>query len=258
MLEFDAETTQLLEVAYQGADVTRRRQATFDALQPAPGETILDIGCGNGLLTLELARAVGPDGKIVGLDPSEDMRAAAIARCNEFDCVDVLEADAFQMPLDEATVDKAASVQVFEYVDDLPAASKEAYRVLRRGGRLVVGDLHWDSLIWHSDNPERMARMIAAWDNHFVERCIPAILPPLLRKAGFVVEKINPITICDHLLKPDGLANLLIHIMESFAVQNGYVSDKEALLWKDEQHRLAKEERFFFSITHFVICARKP
>ena len=71
MLKFDAETTKILDDAYQGADITRRRQASFDALTPIPGETIIDIGCGNGLLTGELARAVGPKGRVIGIDPSE-------------------------------------------------------------------------------------------------------------------------------------------------------------------------------------------
>lgn len=76
MLKFDAEITRILNNAYEGADLTRRRQASFDALKPSPGDTIIDIGCGNGLLTAELARAVGPTGKIIGVDPSEDMLKA--------------------------------------------------------------------------------------------------------------------------------------------------------------------------------------
>ncbi|MEY8117875.1 methyltransferase domain-containing protein [Falsihalocynthiibacter sp. BN13B15] len=258
MLEFDAKTTRLLEVAYQGADVTRRRQASFDALQPAPGETILDIGCGNGLLTLELARAVGTAGKVVGIDPSPDMRTAAIARCKEFETVDILDAQAIGIPMKNGSADKAASIQVFEYVEDLPAASKEVFRVLRKGGRLAIGDLHLDSLIWHSDDPDRMARMIAAWDHHFVERRIPAVLPSFLREAGFVVDEIRPVTVCDYVLKTDGLANLMMHVMEAYVVGQGHISENEGRLWREEQHALAKKGRFFFSITHFVLCARKP
>ena len=55
MLQFDEQTTRLLELVYQGADITRRRQASFDVLQPVAGDRIADIGCGNGLLTQELS-----------------------------------------------------------------------------------------------------------------------------------------------------------------------------------------------------------
>lgn len=80
MLQFDEDTARILEDAYKGADITRRRRASFDALAPAPGEHLLDLGCGNGLLTLDLSRAVGDTGHVLGLDPSPDMLDLARAR----------------------------------------------------------------------------------------------------------------------------------------------------------------------------------
>ncbi|MBZ0261545.1 MAG: methyltransferase domain-containing protein [Hyphomicrobiales bacterium] len=258
MLEFDAETSRLLDIAYQGADITRRRQASFDALQPKPGETVLDIGCGNGLLLLELARAVGPGGQVIGIDPSEDMRKSAENRCHDVKWVEIVDGTACMLPVESGTADKAVSVQVFEYLDNIPGAAREAFRTLRPGGRLVVGDIHFDSLVWFSDHPGRMARMIAAWDNHLIERGVPAILPSILLNVGFVLEDVRPITFCDPDLKPDGLANMMIRLMERYAVANGHLLSGEAQEWAEEQQSLAKAGRFFFSITHFVVCARKP
>jgi len=57
MLKFDEDTARLLEIAYQGGDVSRRRRIAFDALNLSEGDTVVDIGCGNGLLTEEIARA---------------------------------------------------------------------------------------------------------------------------------------------------------------------------------------------------------
>lgn len=257
MLKFDAETTRLLEIAYQGADVTRRRQASLDALHPEPGDTILDIGCGNGLLAAELARAVGPHGKVVGVDPSDEMRKPAVARCDAFDWVEVIGGTAHKLPIESGIADKVVSTQVFEYLDDIPAAVQEVFRTLKAGGRLVIGDMHFDSFLWFSDHPERMRRMMASWDDHLTERCIPAILPCILRSSGFAVDEIRPFTFCDHLLKPDGLASLMMQIMKRFALEHGHMSEDEATAWFDEQIVLAGEGRFFFSITHFVVCARK-
>lgn len=257
MLEFDAETARLLDNVYQGADVTRRRQASFNALQPAPGETILDIGCGNGLLTAELARAVGPKGRIIGVDPSTDMRNAGIARCKDFDWVEFFEGTASDLPVASDTVDKAVSVQVFEYLNDIPAAVREAKRTLKPGGKLVIADIHFDSLIWFSRDPERMDRMIAAWDHHFVERRVPAILPPIMRDEGLSDVDISHITICDHQLRPDGLANMMIILMENFAASNGHIPKDEAAAWANEQRELAEQGSFFFSLTQFVVSARK-
>ncbi|MCT8160218.1 methyltransferase domain-containing protein [Pseudoruegeria sp. SHC-113] len=258
MIEFDAETTRLLDSVYQGADVTRRRRGGFDALQPGPGETIVDIGCGNGLLSLELGRAVGPVGRVIGVDPSSDMRKSASNRCAEHPWVDIRHGTAEEIPVETGAADKAVSVQVYEYLADIPAALEEAHRILKPGGRLVIGDIHFDSLAWHSDAPERMARMITAWDRHFVERRVPALLPPLLRDAGFEVEQTIPVPVCDTQLRPDGLANMMIILMQRFAENEGLIPAQEARDWALEQRQLAESGRFFFSLTHFVTRARKP
>lgn len=257
MLSFDKETTRQLEIAYQGADVIRRRRASFDAVDPRPGETILDIGCGNGLLTAELARAVGPGGRVIGVDPSEDMRSAAVERCRDLEWVDLLDGLCDSLPLPDETADKAAAVQVFEYLPDLAGALKEAFRVLRPGGRLTVADIHFDSWIWFSDHPDRMARMMNAWDSHLSLRDAPALLPPALTDAGFTVDRIVPVTICDHVMKPDGLAKMMIRLMKAFAVAQQAVPEDEVEAWAEEQEALARSGRFFFSITQFVVSASK-
>jgi len=257
MLTFNAKTAKLLENAYQGADFTRRRRASFDALAPEPGDTIADIGCGNGMLTLELARTVGDDGRIIGIDPSEDMRNAAVARCSDWDNVTCHDGTATRIPLDDTSVDKAVSLQVFEYLDDLPAAVADIHRILRPGGRLVIGDMHWDTITWFSDDTDRMNKMIEAWDGHLVERCIPAVLPPLLRAGGFAVDAVLPVPFSATVLHPDGLANMMIHLMEPYVVNKGLVSTEDARAWAEEQQALSDAGQFFFSITHFVVSARK-
>jgi hypothetical protein len=99
--------------------------------------------------------------------------------------------------------------------------------------------------------------MIAAWDHHFVERAVPALLPSILKRAGFSLDSMRPITICDHLMKPDGLANMMLILMEKYAVEHGHVPRDEAAAWAKEQKDLAEQDSFFFSITHFVTSAYK-
>ena len=257
MLEFDAKTTAHLENAYHGADMVKRRMVNRDVLAPGTGDHIADIGCGPGLQTLELARAVGEEGQVVGIDPSEEMRQAALARCAEYPNIRILEGTVNALPLADESLDKAVSLQVFEYLTDIPAALTEVRRVLRPGGRLVVGDMHWDTLAWHSDNRERMSNILAAFDKHFTERRVPAILPAMMRDVGFQAETIVPLTFLDTTFRQDGYAKSLVHLIRGFVLKNELVDPAEVGAWATEQSRLAEEGRFFFTFTHVVVAGRK-
>ena len=166
MLQFDAATARLLENAYRGSDVVKRRLATLEALAPEAGDVIVDVGSGPGYLTFELARAVAEAGEVIAVDPSSDMRRAAASQCNGVANVRILDGTATELPLDDASAARVASLQVFEYLNDIPGALAGIRRVLRPGGRLVVGDWHWDSWIWHSTEPGRIGKMMNAWDRH--------------------------------------------------------------------------------------------
>lgn len=257
MLKFDEQTTRLLEDAYQGADFTRRRRMSFDAVNPRTGERILDVGCGNGLLTLELARAVGEAGHILGLDPSADMLNSAKQRCGARANVTLLPGSAESLPLEDCSIDKAVSLQVFEYFDDMRPALSELHRVLRPGGRVVISDMHFDTLVWHSDQPARMARMIRIWDGHLAERRVPQILPGVLGTAGFRMMNVIPYTNCDIDLRPDGLAQMMMRLMTGYAISTGAMSEDETAAWAQEQATLARDGRFWFSLSHFVTVARR-
>lgn len=257
MLQFDAATTRLLEDAYQGSDVVRRRMASLEALAPRPGDTVVDIGSGPGLLTLELARAVGPQGRAIGVEPSAEMRAASTRRCADRDNVEIVDGTAEALPLAAGSVDGAVALQVFEYLPDIAAALREIARVLRPGARLVVGDTHWDTLVWFSDDRQRMSRMMTAWDGHLVEKRVPEILPALCRDAGFIVDEVRPLVFSDTVLKPDGLAAMMMHLMRRYAVDNGQLTQAAANAWFEEQHALSRDGRFFFAVVYFITLARK-
>lgn len=257
MLKFDEETTQVLDNAYRGRDITIRRLENLASLAPSPGERILDIGCGNGLMTSELSRAVGPDGHVTGIDPSASMLTSARAHCDAQANVSFVETTAHDMPFQDQSFDGAVSVQVFEYIDDIPAALAEIYRVLKPGGRLVIGGTHWDTLAWYSRDRDRMQRILSIWDDHLVDRETPAKLPHLMRTPGFTFDHTRQISFCDTHLRSDGIAMMGLKLIQAYAVQSGAVSEGEARDWVEEQYDLARNGQFFFSLSHFICVAQK-
>lgn len=257
MLKFDERTAKILDRAYLGRDFVTRRRANLDALGPCVGEYLADIGCGAGHMTAELGLAVGEGGQALGVDPSGDMRAMAELRCADYSWIRIVEGSASKIPVDDGALDGAVSMQVFEYIDGIPGVLPEVHRALRPGGRLVIGDMEFGSLVWFSDDAARMQRMVDAWDAHFVDPHVPQHLPPMLRDAGFQSVTLEPVTILDTEFRADGLARMMWILMPAFAVGNGLMSKDEAQAWSDEQEVLVAEGRFFFSFTHVVVRAEK-
>lgn len=255
MLKFDSATTKLLEESYQGADIRRRRRASFDALAPRGGQHLLDLGCGNGLLTEELARAVGETGHVTGLDPSQAMLDAARTRLAIRENVSLIQGVAEDIPLENASLDGALSVQVFEYFSDSRPALHELHRVLKPGARLVISDMHFDTLVWHSDVPDRMEKMLSAYDGHLENRILPEQLPGLLKETGFELDDLTPVVFCNTHLAPDSTARMMIELVSNYGVSTGAVSLETAEDWRAEQFELDQQGRFFFSINHYVCRA---
>jgi ubiquinone/menaquinone biosynthesis C-methylase UbiE len=104
-----------------------------------PGDTVLDLGAGRGLIALAAAERVGPDGWVVAsdldagcLDTLRDAAGTTVAG----ERIRLLQADAAALSLADATIDVVTTRSVLEFVPNRAAAVCEAYRVLRPGGRL--------------------------------------------------------------------------------------------------------------------------
>jgi SAM-dependent methyltransferase len=115
----------------------------------SPGETVLDIGCGTATDLLLAARKVGPHGRAIGIDMTQAMRDRALgsAVAAGLTNVEVHRADATALPLPDASIDVVISNGVLNLVPEKDKAFAEIWRVLRRGGRLQLGDIVLDAPI---------------------------------------------------------------------------------------------------------------
>ena len=106
-----------------------------DAAAIRPGDRVLDVACGTGVLAREALRRVGPGGRVVGLDLNEGMLAVA-ARTEPG--IDWRPGDACSLPFQDASFDVVVSQFALMYFPDRAAALREMWRVLAPGGRLAV------------------------------------------------------------------------------------------------------------------------
>jgi ubiquinone/menaquinone biosynthesis C-methylase UbiE len=124
--------------------ITRARLR--EILEPRPGERILEVGPGTGYYTLDVAEWVKPDGEVDILDLQQEMLDHTMRRAGERGLANInpTQSDATAMPFEDAIYDAAFLVTVLGEIPDQDAALRELARVLKPGGRLVVGELLGD------------------------------------------------------------------------------------------------------------------
>src|SRR5436190_13778838 len=154
-----------------------------------PGQTVLDLGSGGGIDVLLSAKRVGPTGKVYGLDMTSEM--LALARENQRKAgatnVEFLEGTIEAIPLPDNSVDVIISNCVINLSSDKDAVLREAFRVLKPGGRFAVSDV-----VVRGDVPADIRRSIELWIG-----CIAGALEQQeygakLRAAGFTDVEVEP------------------------------------------------------------------
>ena len=157
--------------------------------QLSPGETVLDLGSGGGIDVLLSAKRVGPTGKAYGLDMTDEM--LALARENQrqagVENVEFLRGEIEDIPLPDNSVDVIISNCVINLSADKDRVLREAFRVLKPGGRFAVSDV-----VVHGDVPAEVRQNVLLWVG-----CIAGALQDTeyiskLGAAGFEAIEIEP------------------------------------------------------------------
>ena len=151
-------------------------------LQLEPGQTVLDLGSGGGIDVLLSARRVGPSGKVYGLDMTDEM--LALARENQRKAgatnVEFLKGTIEAIPLPDATVDVIVSNCVINLSPDKDAVLREAFRVLKPGGRFAVSDV-----VMRGSVPGDIRKSVELWIGCLAGALEEGEYRSKLEKAGF-------------------------------------------------------------------------
>jgi SAM-dependent methyltransferase len=257
---FDARSAARLGRIYAAPEIAAQRAATRAGLAPRPGERGLDIGCGPGFLSCELAREVGARGRIVGTDASADMLVAAADRAGRegvADRIRLVRADAAALPFRPATFDFVVAVQVLLYVPDVAGAIADAARVLRPGGRLAIVDTDWDSCVWLTADRARHRRIMEARLADFANPHLPPRLPGLLARAGLELADARVIPVLALRFDPDSFSGGIIGTIVDTALREGVPRD-EAEAWAADLRGRTGPGESFFSVNRYLFLARRP
>jgi len=251
--QFSGDAARRLEAMYLTPDIVAQRAGVLDRLRLVPGERVLDIGSGPGLLAASMAEQVGAAGEVRGVDVSDTMVALAKSRCATFAWTGFDVADAKGLPFADGSFDVVVCTQVLEFVPDVTTAIAEIRRVLRPGGRSLVMDTDWESCVWASSDDARMRRMLDAWDAHCAHPRLPRQLCGLLDRAGLPIRRVGSLPLINLAWDPATYSHGIAHSIATFVRKSGLVAGPEVDAWLGEFGVLGQvPNRYFFSLDRFI------
>jgi ubiquinone/menaquinone biosynthesis C-methylase UbiE len=156
------------------------------------GETVLDLGSGGGIDVLISTKLVGPEGMVYGLDMTDEMLELANRNKEKMGVTNAafLKGYIEEIPLENESVDVITSNCVINLCEDKEIAMKEAYRVLKKGGRLAIADI-----VQQREVPEDIKKSTEMWLGCIAGALDAETYRDVLEKAGFScieIEAVNP------------------------------------------------------------------
>jgi len=249
-----------LELRAKAQDEIEARAAYLDLLGVKAGERVLDVGCGSGVVTRDIARRVGPAGLAVGADPSpqflvvarELAQAAGLAGQVEF-----REGSALSLPFPDGAFDVAVAVTVLSHTPGGESAIAEMARVVCPGGRVGVFDLDTDmTSITHPDRALTRRIVAAASDATAVDGWLSRRLPLLFAQAGLEDVRVRGFFPLE--TDPRGFYAGLAERAADTALAVGAITEAERRGWLDTLHAEQARGPAIAGRLHIFTWGRKP
>lgn len=254
------EMAAFLEERSRSPDMQAVNEAVCNVLTPGPGERILEVGCGSGVLCRLISQRIQPDGHVIGIDISSQFLIEAhnyalqegVADRITFEC----GAGEF-LPYPNATFDSALAARLLLHAGDPDAVVREMVRVVRPGGRVVVMDWDFDTLA--VDHPDReLTRRLLHWrsDHHGGDNWSGRKLWGRMMASGLQSLTVLPVVSIAH-NEADGLTQSLWRAAQ-VSRDGGAISLDEYDAWVNTLKERIQAGTFFASIAYFIVSGIVP
>ncbi|MGH8897996.1 MAG: methyltransferase domain-containing protein [Egibacteraceae bacterium] len=228
---------------------------TLDALRLQEGQVVLDAGCGTGADVVEIARRVGPHGRVVGVDVSETMVAEARRRTAGTGLpVEFEVGDAQALRFADATFDACRTERMLMHVPDAELALAELVRVTKPGGRVAAFDIDHDTPVIDSPYRDLTRAIVRSFSDDFRHGWIGRQLPRLFREHGLA-----DVTVTVHSVVGDyEMFELLWGGHVAQAQRDGLLDPDEVKRWWEDLSQAHQAGCFFWGQMAFVVGGTKP
>ena len=250
---------QYLDAALALPAFVEWKRRVFERTRVSRGLRVLDVGCGTGEDSVVLAKAVGDEGLVLGVDISQTMVEEARKRAGGgFRNLRFEVRSALDLGLPDASFDRVRSDRLLQHLSDPRAALREMVRVVKPGGWVTVGDFDWGPPIIDSDDSSLAQRLLSQAVGSFTNPWSGRRLFALMKSVGLqkVAWEVFPFPFPD-------FGAFRMALMFDTAIQNavrsGSISQTDANLWMREQEERSRDERFLCLTLGFIASGlREP
>ncbi len=246
-----------LNRTYIAPEIVTQRQRTLAALDIKTGEQILDIGCGTGFLTHEMALLVGEQGVVDAIDISQPMIDYTLKRCRTLPQVTASVGDVCNLSASDKRYDAVTCTQVLLYVENTSQALREMYRVLQPGGRIAVIETDWRGVVMSGNYPDLTEKIMRSWDRTAANPNLPPRIPHLLKQQGFVAIKTEAIPLLNTSFSTVSFSVNSLEWLCKYAYKQNMITREEGQKWITDHEQMGQEGSYFFCLNRFLFTAVK-